>query len=96
MGISQQFLKDEQGILFVVKNVSVDYRKPAVLDDELQVTAEVIRMTGASVEFKQAVWRAGTLLSSANVTLVCVDKIRMKPVPVPSGVAQKMRPGEKK
>ena len=57
LGIGQQFLKDEYGILFVVKNVSVEYKRSAVLDDHLQVTAEISGMRGASLEFDQAVWK---------------------------------------
>ena len=48
LGIGQQFLKESYGILFVVKNVSVEYRRSAVLDDALQVTSEVAWMKGDS------------------------------------------------
>ena len=90
LGIGQQFLKEAYGILFVVKNVSVDYRRSAVLDDALQVTSEVAWMKGASLGFEQGVWRGDTLLSSAKVTIVCVDRQTMRPVPIPGDVAEKM------
>ena len=89
-GIGQQFLKESYGILFVVKNVSVEYRRSAVLDDALRVTSEVAWMKGASLGFEQAVWRGDTLLSSAKVTVVCVDRQTMRPVPIPPDVAEKM------
>ncbi|WAV91908.1 tol-pal system-associated acyl-CoA thioesterase [Oxalobacter aliiformigenes] len=93
LGIGQQFLKDEYGILFVVKNVSVEYKRSAVLDDHLQVTAEISGMRGASLEFDQAVWRGDTLLSTARTKIVCVDRNRMRPVPIPEMVAEKMLAG---
>lgn len=93
LGIGQQFLKDEYNILFVVKNVSVEYRRPAVLDDHLQVTAEISEIRGASLEFRQAVWRDDTLLSTARAKIVCVHKDRMKPVPIPETVTEKMLAG---
>lgn len=93
LGIGQQFLKDEYHILFVVKNVSVEYRRPAVLDDLLQVTTEISGMKGASLEFGQAIWRGDTLLSTAKAKIVCVDKDRMKPVPIPRMVSEKMLNG---
>ena len=80
-------------VLFVVKNVSVEYKRSAVLDDHLQVTAEISGMRGASLEFDQAVWRGDTLLSTARTKIVCVDKNRMRPVPIPEMVAEKMLAG---
>ena len=44
LGISQEILKNRHNIIFVVKNVSIDYRRPALLDDELTVTAEVAQL----------------------------------------------------
>lgn len=93
LGIGQEVLKNEYNILFVVRNVSVEYRRPAVLDDHLQVMTKVAWMKGASLEFEQSVWRGDTLLSSARSTIVCIDKDKMKPVPVPQVVYEKMRAG---
>lgn len=93
LGIGQQFLKEEYNILFVVKKVSVEYRRPAVLDDLLRVTTRVVWMKGASLEFGQAIWRDNTLLSTARATIVCVDKDRMRPVPIPDTVSERMLAG---
>lgn len=93
LGIGQEVLKNEYNILFVVRNVSVEYRRPAVLDDHLQVMTGVAWMKGASLEFEQSVWRGDTLLSSARSTIVCIDKDKMRPVPVPQAVYEKMRAG---
>ena len=93
LGIGQQFLKDAFGILFVVKNVAVDYNRSAVRDDLLRVTTAVSRMKGASLEFDQAVWRDGELLSTAKVTVVCVGSDTMKPVAIPGDMAARMRAG---
>lgn len=90
LGIGQKFLKEECGILFVVKNVTVDYRRPAVVDDALQVTSEVVWMKAASLGFEQRVWRGDTLLSSAKVTIVCVDSETFSPIPIPKDVAERM------
>lgn len=53
LGISQEILKNKHNIIFVVKNVSIDYRRPALLDDELTVTAG-----GSAVERRFHVVRA--------------------------------------
>ncbi len=95
LGIGQQFLKEEYNILFVVKKVSVEYKRPAVLDDLLRVATGVAWMKGASLEFEQAIWRDDTLLSTARATIVCVDKDRMRPVPIPDTVSERMLAGLK-
>lgn len=51
VGISQQSLRAEQKILFLVKNISVDYKYSAVLDDELIVTTKILQLKGASIFF---------------------------------------------
>ena len=90
LGISQQLLDEQLHILFVVKNVSVEYKRPAVLDDYLEVTAEIAEIKGASLVFEQHVRRGNTLLSSAKTTIVCVNRDKMRPVPIPKAVSEKM------
>src|SRR5690606_31315718 len=46
LGFSQQRLATEAGIIFTVVNLSVEYRRPARLDDELEVRSEVHAMGG--------------------------------------------------
>lgn len=93
LGIGQRFLKDEYRILFVVKNVTVNYKRSAVLDDWLQVTTGISRIKGASLEFEQAIWRENTLLSTATVTIACVGMDNMRPVPIPGDIAARMLDG---
>ncbi len=88
LGISQQALAQERQILFVVRNVAVNYHRSAVLDDALSVTLDVARIRGASVEFEQKVIRDtdGALCSSCRVTIVCVDGRKMKPTAFPEDI----------
>ena len=93
LGISQEILKNRHNIIFVVKNVSIDYRRSALLDDELIVTAQVAQLKGASILFEQTVWRDGDELNKCTVTIVCVDGKPIRPTAIPDEVAQKMRQG---
>ncbi len=93
LGISQEILKNRHNIVFVVKNVSIDYRRSALLDDELTVTAQVAQLKGASILFEQTVLRDGDELNKCTVTIVCVDGKTIRPVAIPDEVAQKMRLG---
>lgn len=65
--------ENKHNIIFVVKNVSIDYRRPALLDDELTVTAEVAQLKGASMLFEHTVLKEGDELNKCSVTIVCVD-----------------------
>ena len=91
LGIGQQCLKETCNILFVVKNISVEYKRSAVLDDELRVITTVSRIGGASIGFEQTIRRDETVIATAAVTIVCVDRITSKPVPIPEKVATRIR-----
>ncbi len=93
LGIGQEILKNKHNIIFVVKNVSIDYRRPALLDDELTVTAEVSKLKGASILFEHTVSRDGDELNKCSVTIVCVDGTNIRPTAIPDEIARKMSEG---
>ena len=93
LGISQEILKNKHNIVFVVKNVSIDYRRPALLDDELTVTAQVVQLKGASMLFEHTVLKDGVELNKCSVTIVCVDGKTIRPTAIPDEIARKMREG---
>jgi acyl-CoA thioester hydrolase len=89
-GHSQHELARRDGLLFVVVSVQVDYRSPARLDDELEITCEALAEGAASVRFEQRIYRraAGAasvraLLVEAGVRVACVDARSMRPRRLP-------------
>ena len=84
LGIGQQALMDSAGIAFVVRSVKADYLRAARLDDALEVTTRISALRGASLLFEQDVQRAGQLLFSAQVLVVCIDQRRQKPTLIPT------------
>jgi 4-hydroxybenzoyl-CoA thioesterase len=66
-------------VQFVVRSAAVEYMKPASLDDELRVTAQVVELGGASLEFGQQVWRGSDLLCAARIRIACVNGGSLKP-----------------
>jgi acyl-CoA thioester hydrolase len=85
-GFSQDALAREAGILFMVVSLSIDYRRPARLDDELTISCEPRTDGAASVHFAQRVLRANELLLAADVRVACVDAGTLKPRRVPDFV----------
>lgn len=69
--------------MFVVQSLTVDYRLPATLDDELRVTASPVRLGRAFIEFEQKIYRGELMLCRATVKVVCVGRVRMKPAAIP-------------
>jgi acyl-CoA thioester hydrolase len=65
----------EQGHIFPVVRLEIDYRAPAVLDNLLRVETEVLEIGRTSFTLGQQVVRAldGKLLAAGKVTLVCVS-----------------------
>ena len=70
-------------LMFVVHSVSAEYLKPAVLDDELIATAEVIKSGSANMVMEQLIYRGDELLCRGEVKIVCVDKNTVKPKRIP-------------
>jgi acyl-CoA thioester hydrolase len=91
LDIGQQALLEEQGAMFVVKNVTIDYHAPAKLDDVLILSLWIEKLGRASVQFVQQASCGASLLASARVKVACVDYKNLKPRPLPDAVAAKMR-----
>jgi len=89
-GFSQQALARDPGVIFPVVNVSIRYRSPARLDDELLVGCEA-RLRGATaIHFAQCVFKRATdaagppqTLAEAEVQVVCVDAVSFRPKRLP-------------
>ena len=76
----------EEGWMFVVSELSINYREPARLDDELQATVEPLRVGGATIEFLQTVRRADALLAEGRVQIACVDRESGAPRRLDAGI----------
>ena len=97
-GHSQLELAREPGILFTVVSLSVDYRAPARLDDELHITCEPRSEGAASLRFAQRIYRdaaaARALLLEASVRVACVDARTLRPRRLPQFLLQALPAAE--
>jgi len=87
-GVSVRDLHDD-GIIFPVIRVEVDFKSPARLDDLLRVDTSVARVGKSSFTLSQRCIRTGaeTLLVSGLITLVAVSPA-MKPRRIPPHLVQ--------
>ena len=61
------------GMAFVVRRCSVDYARPAMLDDLLEVHSRALHVGAASLSAEQIVRRDGEQLVAMEVKLGCID-----------------------
>lgn len=69
--------------------MSIDFRKPAYMDDVLDVVTSPEEVRGASVTLNQKVMRGENLLVEAQVEVAFVSGGRAKPIPKPLRIAMK-------
>ena len=91
MAVDQQQLRAERALQFVVVNISVDFLRPAVLHDEILVTAELERLAGATIHFKQTIMRGEEQLIDAAVRVACLDSGTLKPRAIPKDLFTEWR-----
>ena len=93
-GHSQAALARDPGILFTVVSLQVDYRAPARLDDELEISCRPCAEGGASLRFAQSIHRAGDaphLLLDATVRVACLDVRSLRPRRLPEFLVSALR-----
>lgn len=77
-------------LMFVVRHVAVSYLKPAQLDDELEATACITELRGASMTMTQAVRRGDEVLAQGSISLACVDRQGVKPRRLPGDMRTRL------
>lgn len=81
-------IRDEQ-IMFVVKQCTLEYHKPAKLDDALAVHTSVKQIGNASLTLQQNVYRDDLLLTTTEVVLVSVNAA-WQACRIPASIRSKM------
>ena len=82
VGLDQNRMKDEDGIVFAVRRVEADYLAPARLDDRLDVLTWVAERKPARMIMGQEVRRGDKVLFRALVTVICMT-LDGRPVRMP-------------
>jgi len=73
-----------KGIIFVVVNININYRRPASMGDILELYIGLAKIGGKSAVFYQEIRLKGTdtVVADAQVTFVFADKITGKAVKI--------------
>lgn len=87
-GLEQDVLIKEQDLVFAVRSLSIDYIRPARLDDLLRVRVTVSELRRASIVFEQTINRVHNsesedILTIGQVKVVSLAATSFKPKPIP-------------
>ncbi|WP_225087229.1 YbgC/FadM family acyl-CoA thioesterase [Pectobacterium colocasium] len=71
-------------IAFVVVNININYRKPAVLGDVLRIDSELLQINTKSGVISQKITRVAdeSDVTDATLTFVCIDLLTQKALPL--------------
>lgn len=91
MGHEQDQLIVNEGIIFVVRSVQVDYLRPARFNELLQVSAEVCLAKKASITFAQQIKRGDEVLCEGIIRIACLDALTMRPKAIPENLLEQIK-----
>lgn len=73
-GFGQERLRQETGMVFVVRHCSADYRAAARLDDDLAVATRVTGVGAATLDILQEIRRGDDVLVALEFRIACLGR----------------------
>jgi len=93
LGFELDQLQQQQQCLFVVRQVHIDYIKPAHFNQQLNTISSLQKSSKVSWQLKQQVYFQQTCLCEAQVKLVCVHSETLKPRAIPDALQKAIKHG---
>ena len=96
LGVHQAKMAEEDNIIFVIRNMNIDFAVAARLDDVLETTVHSVQLPGARMVFKQDMIRSADqkLVASADVTAVCLKADSFKVTRMPAWIRAEIKNAE--
>ncbi len=99
-GVEQDVLIEQEGLIFVVRSVQLDYLKPARFNQQLSVSVSVAEVGKASLTFDQTVnlittegnvaVKSDLLLCQGQIRVACLNANSFKPRAIPASIRQEI------
>ncbi len=97
LGFEQDHLL-QQHIVFVVRNICVDFKQAARFNEQLRINTRVASSKKASLVFDQSIYRVRdedeVLINQAEVLIVCVASDRFVPTAIPREIVRALNQHE--
>jgi len=97
LNINQDALIKELNVLFAVRSVNIEYKKPARFNDALTVTVMPHALKPASISFKQDIFQQAdeaNVCTTSEVNVVCLNAKDFSPNPIPKDLYKIIKAGE--
>ncbi|MCF6255254.1 MAG: tol-pal system-associated acyl-CoA thioesterase [Gammaproteobacteria bacterium] len=99
-GVEQDVLIEQEGVIFAVRSVQLDYLKPARFNQQLSVSVTVAEVGKASLTFDQTVnlittegnvaVKSDLLLCQGQIRVACLNANSFKPRAIPASIRQEI------
>ena len=73
LGLDQNVLRKDHGIVFAVRKVEADYLKSAKFDELLLISTELQKKTRVRLNFSQEIYRDSDLIIRDNLVIVTIS-----------------------
>ncbi len=70
---THEILLDKFNIFFVVKECSIEFKKPAFFEDTIKVISKIDQLSRVKIKFNQKIFRGSDLLVQAEVLVIPVN-----------------------
>ena len=91
LGFNNKKIKEDFGSLIIVKSCNIEYKKPAYLEDKLNIRSFIKSITKTSFFMNQFISRGEDIIVEAKVHLVFVNN-EGKPTRIPGTLFQDFKP----
>jgi len=96
LGFEQDRIRQEYGVVFVVRSAAAEYLAPAKFNDLLWVTGELLSHSRTAMIIRQNIYRQedDKLLCKGEISVVSVGIETFRPSPVPAAILEKLKHAE--
>ncbi|MEK7360847.1 MAG: tol-pal system-associated acyl-CoA thioesterase [Pseudomonadota bacterium] len=91
LGLNQDKLAQEEGLIFVVSRALLDFARPARLDDMLEVTVEPLKVARVYVDLAQEARCRTQVLARAEIRAACLNQRTFRPVAMPQSFRESIQ-----
>ena len=90
IGMSNKRLIDEYGIFIIVRSCKIEYKKPVMLEDLIEINSNVKSVTRSTITMDQIIKKDENIVTEAEIVLITVNKSG-KPVKIPDVLKDKLK-----
>ena len=91
IALSNLKIKNDYKALIIVKSCTINYKKSAFLEDELNIKSHIISITKTSFVMRQTIIMKNIEIVESNIHLVFVSE-KLKPIKIPKLILDKFKP----